>query len=170
MSTAGNDDDDSGMDGVHANEDVIDLINSDNDNSSGIEYEMDPAAMATTMNVDTDLGDEAGLGDITIKEDCNKVNVRGLSNVKKAAINAMAINHDVIAYSKAEVEKLNLKEVQVRKREQKLRKKALRNDVMAAVTEHKDGLNEGGECDDDNHIMQSLKRHEEAVLSNGVDV
>ena len=37
------------------------------------------------------------------------INVRRLGNIKKASINPLAINHDIIGYAKAEVEKLNLK-------------------------------------------------------------
>ena len=90
---------------------IVNLVDGENENEQSMEYEMDPGVMAALIELETNDGDEAGLEDVTIDEDRAKINVRGLGNIKKASINPLAINHDIIGYAKAEVEKLNLKKV-----------------------------------------------------------
>ena len=105
-----------------------------------------------------------------MEEPAVEINVRGLGNIKKAVINPLSINHDVINYVKAEIEKLNLKEVRVRERERKLRKKDLGNDIMADIIQHKDTVNSTGHIEEEDHIMNSFRRHKEAIIVNGDDV
>ena len=97
----------------------MNLVDGENDNEQSMEYEMDPGVMAASIDLGSKDGDEAGLEDVTIDEERAEINVRGLGNIKKASINPLAINHDIIGYAKGEVEKLNLKEVRVRKRDRK---------------------------------------------------
>ena len=63
--------------------------------------------MADNLEVDKNVEDDAR--DVQVEEPLVEINVRGIGNIKKAAINPLAINHDIIHYAKAEVEKLNLK-------------------------------------------------------------
>ena len=152
--------------------DVVNLLDDDNENEEGLEYEMDPGVMAASIELQVNDGDEAILEEVAIEEDRLQVNVIGLGNVKKASINPLTINHDIIGYAKGEVEKLNLKEVRVRKRERRNRMKALSNDVMADISQHKERGTDDGRCgdnDEQNHVLQSLRRHEEAVITNGED-
>ena len=151
---------------------IVDLVDDENENEEAMEYEMDPGAMAETIDVEMNDGDEAGLDDVAIDEEHLEVNVRGLGNVKKASINPLAINHNIIGYAKGEVEKLNLKEVRVRKRERQNRMKALSNDVMAENSQHKERGSDDvrpGTNDEQNHVLKSLLCHEEAVITNGED-
>ena len=124
--------------------------------------------MADNREIDRNVEDDAR--HVQVEEPAVEINVRGLGHIKKAAINPLAINHDVIHYAKAQVEKLNLKEVQVRERERKLRKKDLVNDVMAAIIQHKEAVNSNGNMEEEDHIMNSLRRHEEAIIANGEDI
>ena len=50
--------------------------------------------------------------------------------------------------------------------------KTLSNDVMAEILQHKERGSEdvgGSVSDEQNHVVQSLLRHEEAVMTNGKD-
>ena len=125
--------------------------------------------MADNLEIDRNVEDDAG--DVQVEEPpAAEINVRGLGNIKKPAINPLAINHNVIHYAKAQVENLNLKEVRVREREHKLRKKDLGNDVMAAIPQHKDTVSSEGNREKEDHIMNSLSRYEEAIIGNGEDI
>lgn len=61
----------------------------------------------------------------------------------------------------------------VRSRERRLRTEELANDVITEIVKHKDKDDENDvneeEANNDDHIMTSLARHQEAILSNGVD-
>ena len=54
--------------------------------------------------------------------------------MKKAAVNELILNQDVIGYAKAELEKLNLGKVQVCERAQRLQLKKMSTRVMDSVT------------------------------------
>ena len=56
------------------------------------------------------------------------------ANVKKAALNELVLNQDVIGYAKAELEKLNLGKVRVCERAQRIRLKMMSTAVMDSVT------------------------------------
>ena len=117
---------------------LVDLTSAENETANGgIEFELGPRVMADNLDIDRNIEDDAGNPQIE-EPRAAEVNIRGLGNVKKASINPLVINHGVIQYAKAQVEKLNLKEVCVRDRERKLRKKNLGNDVMVAIVEHKE--------------------------------
>ena len=151
---------------------IVNLVDPENDNEESLEYEMDPGVMADSIDLVTNEGDEAGLENVTIDEERAEINVRGFGNVKKASINPLAINHDIIRYAKGEVDKLNLKEVRVRRRDRKERMKSLSNDVMAEISHHRERGSadiESSVPDEQNHIVQSLLCHEEAVMTNGED-
>ena len=126
--------------------------------------------VAAPNDVDNNVGDEAGLAAVTVVEELPEVSVRGLGNVKKAAINPLSIKHDVIAYVRADVEKQDLKSVRVKKRERKMRMKDLGNDVMAVIAQHKEKDNDQHEgSEDDDHIRNLLERHQKIIISYGLD-
>ena len=56
------------------------------------------------------------------------------ANIKKATVNELVLNHDIIGYAKAELEKLNLGKVRVCERARKLRLKKMSTAVMDSVT------------------------------------
>ena len=153
----------------HSNR-VVDLTSAENEtDNGGIEFEMDPQVMADNLDIDRNAEDYAG--DVQVEESpAAEINVRGLGNIEKAAINMLAINHDIIHYAKAQVDKLNLKEVRVREQERKLRKKDLGNIVMAEIIQHKEHVSSKGNREEEDHIMNSLRRHEEAIIGNGEDI
>ena len=96
--------------------------------------------------------------------------VRGLGNVKKVVINPLSIKHDVIVYARSELEKMDLKNVRVKKRERTMRLKDLGNDIMAAIVHHKEkGNGEDEEKADNDHIVRLLRRYENIISSNGID-
>ena len=99
------------------------------------------------------------------------MNVRGVGNVKKTTVNPLCIHHDVIVYAKVEVEKQDLKTVIVKRRERQSRIRDLGNDVVSAVVQHKENENSCVEEQNknDNHISESLKRHQDAIITRGVD-
>ena len=41
---------------------------------------------------------------------------------------------------------------------------------MAAIIQHKDTVNSNGQTEEEDHIMNSFRRHKEAVIANGDDV
>ena len=77
----------------------------------------------------------------------------------------------MIVYVKAEVKKQDLKTVRVKRRERRSRMTDLGNDVVLAVVQHKENENRHVEEQNksDNHISESLKRHQDAIITRGVD-
>ena len=83
---------------------VIDLTTGDNErDDGGVKFKMDPRVMAENLEIDRNVEDDAR--DFQVEEPAVEINVRELGNIKKATINPLAINHDVINYAKAEIEK-----------------------------------------------------------------
>ena len=60
-----------------------------------------------------------------IEDDLNNFEIRGLGNVKKCNVNPIAINQDVIAYGKIEMDKLDLETVNVNQRARQNRYKKM---------------------------------------------
>ena len=58
-------------------------------------------------------------------------------------MNLLSIKHDVIAYARSELKKIDLKNVRVKKRERKMRMKDLGNDIMAVIVHHKEKEDNG---------------------------
>ena len=50
-----------------------------------------------------------------------------------------------------------------------MRKKELANDVMVVIIQHKDDVESNGHMEEEDHIMNSFRRHEEAIIANGDD-
>ena len=63
----------------------------------------------------------------------NLTAIRVCANVKKCAVNELILNQDIIAYSKIELEKMNLGVVRVNERVRQLRTKAMSNAMMESV-------------------------------------
>ena len=95
----------------------------------------------------------------------------GIRNVTKCAINPLAINTDIISYSRQEMEKMNFETVRVNKRNHQNKKKQMSMDIVDKIMAYKD-FNDGKNDDvnkNGHFINQPFARHQEALISNGVD-
>ena len=104
---------------------VIDLTESHNDGESNDgndkfykedTFELDPATLAQEIDFNENEVEENELRNVEIEDDSNNFKIRDLGNVKRCTVNPIAINQDVIAYGKIEMNKLNLKTVHVNQR------------------------------------------------------
>ena len=77
--------------------------------------------------------------------------MRGLGNMKKCAVNPIAINQDVVRYAKIELQKLNLEIVWVNNGNQQKRYKEMSGDVLKNVIKQKEKnqINDGTESNND---------------------
>ena len=152
-----------------------------NDDEIGIEDGgIDPAVLAGRMEIDREHDDDGdGNGDDDGgTNDGNADNVgndkkmiamlEGIGgnqnetigvcvNVKKAAVNELVLNQDVIGYGKAELEKLNLGKVQVCERARRMQLKMMSRAVMYSVTmiNNLDAGGEGSSSNNDQEHMQA---------------
>ena len=86
---------------------VVDLTidqSSRNSSNEEIGFKLDPVAMVAPNTIDVNVGNKADLAAVTVEDDIPEVNINGLQNMKKSAINPPSINHDIIAYAKMETQ------------------------------------------------------------------
>lgn len=89
--------------GINTSIDLVIDESSRNVSNEDDSFKLDPAAMATPNEFDTNVGDKADLAAVTVENKVHEVSINGFGNVKKAAINGLSINHDIMVYGKAEV-------------------------------------------------------------------
>ena len=152
---------------------VVDLTGTDvsgenNDENTSFReedrFELDPATLAQELDVSANEGEENELRNVEIEDDTNGFEVKGLGKVKKSTVNPIAINHDIIAYRKIEMIKLDLENVRVRQRARRNRYKKMSAAVVRDIANHNE-MNDN----DTSFMEESLQRNMDAINSNGND-
>ena len=127
-------------------------------------FELDPATLAEEVDFNENEVEENELRNVEVEDDSNEFEIRGLGNVKRCTVNPIAINQDVIAYGKIEMNKLNLETVQVNQKAQRNRYKKMSGVVMRSIANH----NERND-NEISFIEVSLERNMDAIILNGND-
>ena len=95
--------------------------------------------------------------------------IRVCANVKKCAVNELVLNQDIIAYSKIELEKMNLATFQVNERSRRLQMKKKSNAVMESVVKMH-SCNRGSSqssSEEGSHLHSAFLRLDEEVRMGG---
>ena len=159
-------------DGTSAS-DTVDLTESNTNGESNDEnanfceedtFKLDPATLAQELDLNENKAEEDELRNVEIEDDPNNFEIKSLGNVKKCTVNPIAINQDVIAYGKIEMNKLNLETVHVHQRARQNRYKKISAVVVRDIAYHNE-MNDN----ETSFMEESLKRNMDTIILNGND-
>ena len=126
--------------------------------------------ITSSQEIDAVDDDKIELANVNVEETVEETDIKGLGNITKCAPNSLALHHDIMKCSKAEMDKLNLKVVRVNERERKIRYNCMASNIGQCVIVHRD-LRDGNNVAMDNgsFMEKSLARHQEAHITGGQD-
>ena len=134
------------------------------DFNNGERVELDPAALVEDLDLDVNEGEDNDLRNVEVEDDSDNIEIEGIGQVKKSAVNQIAIKQDVIAYGRMEMSKLNLETVRVRQRARRNRYKKMNAAVVSNIANHNE-LNDI----ESSFMDESLERNMDAIVCNGND-